>query len=74
MLGYIKPENPGVIEAPFVERLGNNWYDTGDIATIDQDGYLTILGREKRFANISGEMVSFAILEELINKIEDFLI
>jgi len=70
MLGYIKPENPGVIEAPFVERLGNNWYDTGDIATIDQDGYLTILGREKRFANISGEMVSFAILEELINKIK----
>ncbi len=66
----LKPENPGVIETPFVERLGNNWYDTGDIATIDQDGYLTILGREKRFANISGEMVSLAILEELINKIK----
>ena len=40
------------------------------ISHIDEDGYLTILGREKRFANISGEMVSFAILEELINKIK----
>jgi len=47
MLGYIKPENPGVVEVPFVERLGNNWYDTGDIAIIDEDGYLTILGKEK---------------------------
>ena len=36
MLGYIKPENPGVVEVPFVERLGNNWYDTGDIAIIDE--------------------------------------
>jgi long-subunit acyl-CoA synthetase (AMP-forming) len=47
MLGYIKPENPGVVEVPFVERLGNNWYDTGDIVIIDEDGYLTILGKEK---------------------------
>jgi len=57
MLGYIKPENPGVIEEPFVEKLGNNWYDTGDIATIDEDGYLTILGKEKHFVKITGEMV-----------------
>ncbi len=71
MLGYIKPENPGVIEAPFVEKLGNNWYDTGDIVTVDLDGYVTILGREKRFAKIAGEMISLAAVEELINKIED---
>ena len=63
MLGYIKPENPGVIEEPFVEKLGNNWYDTGDIATIDEEGYLTILGKEKRFANIVGEMVSLTTLK-----------
>ena len=63
MLGYINSKNPGIIEEPFVEKLGNNWYDTGDIATIDEDGYLTILGKEKRFTNIVGEMVSLATLK-----------
>jgi acyl-[acyl-carrier-protein]-phospholipid O-acyltransferase/long-chain-fatty-acid--[acyl-carrier-protein] ligase len=69
MLGYIKPENPGVIERPFVEKLGNDWYDTGDIVNVDSEGYITILGRQKRFAKIAGEMISLAAVEELIDKI-----
>ena len=67
MQGYIKPENPGVIETPNVEKLGDYWYDTGDIVSIDNDGYVTILGREKRFAKVAGEMISLAAVEDLIS-------
>ncbi|NRB10686.1 MAG: acyl-[ACP]--phospholipid O-acyltransferase [Rickettsiaceae bacterium] len=65
MLGYIKPENPAVIEPVAVEKIGKDWYDTGDIVTVDDEGYITILGREKRFAKIGGEMVSLTAVEEL---------
>ena len=71
MLGYMKPENPGVIEAPFVEKLGNDWYDTGDIVSVDSECYITILGREKRFAKIAGEMISLVAVEELVSKIDN---
>lgn len=70
MLGYIKPDQPGVILPPFVEKLGQNWYNTGDIVSVDDSGYITILGRYKRFAKIAGEMVSLAAVEEVINNID----
>ena len=59
MLGYLKVDQPGVIQPQ------GQWYDTGDIVDIDSDGYITILGRAKRFAKIGGEMVSLQTVEEL---------
>jgi acyl-[acyl-carrier-protein]-phospholipid O-acyltransferase/long-chain-fatty-acid--[acyl-carrier-protein] ligase len=64
MLGYLRAESPGVLQAP-----PGGWYDTGDIVTIDQDGFVTIKGRAKRFAKIGGEMVSLAAAEALANAV-----
>jgi len=60
MLGYLKADNPGVIEPP-----PEGWHDTGDIVTIDAQGFVTIKGRAKRFAKIGGEMISLAAVESL---------
>jgi acyl-[acyl-carrier-protein]-phospholipid O-acyltransferase/long-chain-fatty-acid--[acyl-carrier-protein] ligase len=60
MRGYMRPEQPGVIVPP-----EDGWYDTGDIVEIDDDGFVWIKGRFKRFAKIGGEMVSLAAVEEV---------
>jgi acyl-[acyl-carrier-protein]-phospholipid O-acyltransferase/long-chain-fatty-acid--[acyl-carrier-protein] ligase len=67
MLGYLKHDQPGVIQPPSTTR-GPGWYDTGDIVTIDGDGFITIQGRAKRFAKIGGEMVSLTAVEELATR------
>src|SRR5215216_5527005 len=64
MLGYLRAENPGVLE-----RLAEGWHDTGDIVTIDRQGFITIKGRAKRFAKIAGEMISFAAVEAIAGEL-----
>jgi acyl-[acyl-carrier-protein]-phospholipid O-acyltransferase / long-chain-fatty-acid--[acyl-carrier-protein] ligase len=61
MLGYYRPENPGLIQAP-----PSGWYDTGDIVAVDEEGFVAIMGRAKRFAKIAGETVSLAAVEDLV--------
>jgi len=64
MLGYLLHDKAGKIQPPSTEK-GSGWYDTGDIAEVDEEGFITILGRAKRFAKIGGEMVSLTAVEEL---------
>lgn len=66
MLGYLKVDNPGVIQPPETEEEGAGWYDTGDIVDVDKDGYVTVLDRVKRFAKVAGEMVPLGTIENLL--------
>jgi acyl-[acyl-carrier-protein]-phospholipid O-acyltransferase/long-chain-fatty-acid--[acyl-carrier-protein] ligase len=60
MKGYLNPEANAQFQA-----LGG-WYDTGDIVHVDEDGFLHIRGRMKRFAKVSGEMVSLTAVEDAL--------
>jgi long-chain-fatty-acid--[acyl-carrier-protein] ligase len=60
--GYIAHEGP----SPFVEQEGKRWYVTGDLACLDEDGYIHFVGRLKRFLKAGGEMISLPALEEPI--------
>lgn len=64
MQGYLLHDKPGTLHPPATEK-GPGWYDTGDIVDLDEDGFITILGRARRFAKIGGEMVSLTSVEEL---------
>ncbi len=64
MLGYLLANNPGKLVPP-ESKYGKGWYDTGDIVDVDNEGFITIRGRSKRFAKVSGEMVSLTAVEQL---------
>jgi len=49
--------------------IQNNYYDTGDMAKMDQDGYIYIIGRASRFSKIGGEMVPHEGVENAITKV-----
>lgn len=54
---------------PFILHQGKKWYRSGDRGFIDQDGYLILSGRLKRFVKIGGEMVSLVSIEEELIKL-----
>ena len=58
MLGYLKADAPGKIVPP-----EGGWHDTGDVVSVDDEGFIAIKGRLKRFAKIGGESVSLAVVE-----------
>jgi long-chain-fatty-acid--[acyl-carrier-protein] ligase len=58
--GYIGYDGP----SPFKEIDGKRWYATGDLAKIDDDGYIEFCGRLKRFLKAGGEMISLPALED----------
>jgi acyl-[acyl-carrier-protein]-phospholipid O-acyltransferase/long-chain-fatty-acid--[acyl-carrier-protein] ligase len=64
MQGYMFSDAPGVLQLPRSE-LGAGWYNTGDVVSVDEEGFVTIHGRVKRFAKIAGEMVSLERVEHI---------
>jgi len=63
MKGYLKdPDQTARV-------IQNGYYDTGDIARIDRDGYVYITGRASRFSKVGGEMVPHEAIEDAIAKI-----
>ncbi len=60
MKGYLNTDANAKFQA------GGGWYDTGDIVSVDTEGFVSIRGRMKRFAKISGEMVSLTAVEDAL--------
>ncbi|MBZ9989244.1 AMP-binding protein [Mesorhizobium sp. BH1-1-5] len=63
MMGYMTADRPGELQ-PL-----EGWHDTGDIVSIDREGFISIRGRAKRFAKIAGEMVSLGAVEMLVQSL-----
>jgi acyl-[acyl-carrier-protein]-phospholipid O-acyltransferase/long-chain-fatty-acid--[acyl-carrier-protein] ligase len=63
MLGYLG--QPLLTE----QALRRSWYVTGDIAAVDEDGFIRIVDRISRFSKIGGEMVPHMKVEETINAV-----
>jgi acyl-[acyl-carrier-protein]-phospholipid O-acyltransferase/long-chain-fatty-acid--[acyl-carrier-protein] ligase len=60
MRGYLdQPEETAAV-------LRDGWYETGDIGSLDEEGYLVITDRRSRFTKIGGETVPHARVEEAL--------
>ncbi len=64
MRGYYLYEQPETLQPPRSE-VGEGWYNTGDVVELDEEGFVTIHGRVKRFAKIAGEMISLEVVERI---------
>jgi acyl-[acyl-carrier-protein]-phospholipid O-acyltransferase/long-chain-fatty-acid--[acyl-carrier-protein] ligase len=68
MSGYYLCDAPGQLQPPSSE-VGAGWYETGDVVSIDDDGFVSVIGRVKRFAKVAGEMVSLEVVEKIAKQI-----
>ena len=66
MVGYknMEQETQDVLE--------DGWYCSGDIAKIDEDGFVSIVDRLSRFSKIGGEMVAHVVVEEFFMNLGDW--
>jgi acyl-[acyl-carrier-protein]-phospholipid O-acyltransferase/long-chain-fatty-acid--[acyl-carrier-protein] ligase len=64
MMGYLLSDGTGELQPP-----PGGWHNTGDIVEEDQDGYVWIRGRQRRFAKVGGEMVSLAAVEDVLGRL-----
>jgi len=63
MKGYLnQPEQTAQV-------LQNGWYQTGDLAILDHEGFIRITGRRSRFSKIGGEMVPHLRVEEVLRQV-----
>jgi acyl-[acyl-carrier-protein]-phospholipid O-acyltransferase/long-chain-fatty-acid--[acyl-carrier-protein] ligase len=70
MLQFAGPNvMPGYLKKPELtaKAMDGEWYISGDVGHIDQDGFIYITGRQSRFSKIGGEMVPHIQVEEEIN-------
>jgi long-chain-fatty-acid--[acyl-carrier-protein] ligase len=54
--------------SPFIEINNQKWYRTGDLGKLDEEGYLILSGRLKRFIKIGGEMISLGAIETILSE------
>jgi acyl-[acyl-carrier-protein]-phospholipid O-acyltransferase / long-chain-fatty-acid--[acyl-carrier-protein] ligase len=70
--GNLLVKGPNVMEGYLLHGQGlipaDEWYNCGDVVTVDDDGFVTIKSRLKRFAKVSGEMVSLDAVERAAEK------
>lgn len=67
--GSLLLKGPNLMKGYLIKGRGfaplEDWYDTGDVVEIDEEGFVFIKARLKRFSKIAGEMISLTLLEDL---------
>ena len=58
----------GEAPSPFKQVGGQDWYDTGDLVTMNDQGILSFAGRLKRFVKLGGEMISLPAIEQVLEQ------
>ncbi len=70
--GRLLIAGPNIASARFADDTpvgDDGWFDTGDIVSIDREGYITIVGRADRLAKVEGAVLSLALVEEAAEEI-----